>query len=299
MEWLNYHHLLYFWTVAREGGVTRAGEALQLSHPTISGQIRHLERSLGRRLFKKRGRGLELTEDGRLVYRYAEEIFQLGQELLAAVKGRPTGQPQRLVVGAADVVPKLVVRMLLEPLLRSADKLRLVCREDKTERLLAALASFDLDVVFTDTPLSPSTPVRAYNHLLGESEIGWFAVPDLAARLRRGFPRSLEGAPILAPTDNTQLRRTIDQWLDRLGIRARIVAEFEDSALLKAFGQDALGAFPAPLAIERMLRRQFDVERVGRSEGVKERYFAISAERRLHDPAVVAIFEAARRRLPR
>lgn len=294
MEWLNYHHLLYFFITAREGGVTRASEVLHLSHPTISGQIRMLERSLGEKLFKKKGRGLELTEVGRHVFHYAEEIFTLGRELQESVKGRPTGQPVRLVVGVADVVPKLIVRRLLEPALARIQDLRLVVRDDKSAALIAAIASFEVDVVITDAPLPPGSLVRAFNHELGSSATALYAAPSLARSLRRRFPKALDGAPFLLPTSGTQLRRSLDQWLDRHGIRPKVVAEIEDSALLKTFGKDGLGVFPAPIAIEKEIADRYRCVRVGLLDGVRERFFAISPEKRLKNEGVVAVLEAAR-----
>lgn len=293
MQWLNYHHLLYFWVAAREGGIARASTKLRLAHPTVSGQIKALEQALGEKLFVRVGRGLALTEMGRVVFRYADEIFSLGRELVDTVQGRPTGRPMRLAVGIADVVPKLIARRLLEPALHLGEPVHIVCREDRPERLLAELSLHSLDVILTDAP-APSVGVRAYSHLLGESGVSFFAVARLARRFRNGFPRSLEGAPMLLPTENTSLRRSLDQWLETHGVRPRIVAEFEDSALLAVFGQDGVGIFPAASAIEEVVRRQFKVELVGPAQGVRERFYALSVERRLKHPAVVAISEAAR-----
>ena len=294
MEWLNYHHLLYFWVAARDGGVSRASEALHLTHSTISGQLRQLEKSLGTKLFSRKGRGLELTEAGRLVYRYADEIFALGKELQDAVRGRPTGNRIRLVVGIADVMPKLVVRSLLKPALKSGHEVRVVCREDKAERLFADLAAFELDVILTDAPLPPGIPLRAFNHLLGECAVGVFGTSNLAKRYRKGFPGSLSGAPFLMPTENTQLRRSLDQWFDANEIKPSIEGEFEDSALLKVFGQEGIGLFAAPVAIAKEIERQYDVEFVGELPEIKERFFAISPEKRHKNPAVVALCETAR-----
>ncbi|MCW5889125.1 MAG: LysR family transcriptional regulator [bacterium] len=294
MEWLNYHHLLYFWLAAREGGVTRASEELRLSQSTVSAQIRLLESALGDRLFVRRGRRLELTELGRLVYRYAEEIFGLGRELLDAVKGRPTGRPTPFVVGVADVVPKLMAHRLLAPALQVEPPVHLVCREGKPSELLAALALHRLDLVLADAPVGPGIEVKAYDHLLGESPIEVWAAPALAASLRRRFPRSLDGAPMLLPTVGTQLRRSLDQWFDEVGVRPVVAAEIEDSALLKVFGAEGRGAFPVCAAIGREVRRQFRVARVGVAGTVRERYYAISIERRLTHPAVVALSRAAR-----
>jgi LysR family transcriptional activator of nhaA len=294
MEWLNYHHLLYFWLVAREGGVARAAARLRLAHPTVSGQVHALEDALGEKLLEREGRKLVLTEMGRVVFGYAEEIFGLGRELLDVVKGRPTGKPLRLLVGVDDAVPKMVVKRLLDPARALAQPVRLLCREDKAERLVADLAAGGLDVVLTDAPLSPAGRARAFNHLLGQSDVTLFAAPALAARYRRGFPASLDGAPMLLPAEDTALRRSLDAWLDARRLRPRVEAEFDDSALLNAFGQDGVGVFPAASAIEAEVRRQYEVEVVGRIPEVRESFYAISAERRLRHPAVVAISEGAR-----
>ena len=297
MEWLNYHHLLYFWMVAREGGMAKAAARLRLSHPTVSGQVRALEEALGEKLFVKAGRRLVLTDVGQLVYGYADEIFSLGRELLDTVKGRPTGRPQRLVVGIAEIVPKLIAKRLLDPARALSPQVLLVCREDKTERLFGELAAHELDVVLSDTPLPPGSGVRAYNHLLGECGVTIFARKDLAARHREGFPRSLDGAPMLLPTGSTSVRRSLDQWFDERGVRPALVAEFDDSALLKVFGQDGMGLFPSPTAIEQEVCQQYGVVRVGRIAEVRERFYALSGERRIRHPAVSAICDAAREEL--
>jgi LysR family transcriptional regulator, transcriptional activator of nhaA len=297
MQWLNYHHLLYFWMVAREGSVVKAASELNLTQPTVSGQIKALEQALGEQLFVREGRGLVLSEVGRLVYRYAEEIFGLGRELLNTLNDRPTGRPVRLVVGIADVLPKFVVRRLLEPALALEAPLHLVCREDKTERLLGDLSIHELDLVLADTPMPPGTSVKAFNHLLGESAIGWFASKPLAAKLRRRFPQSLSEAPMLLPTSNTVVRRSLDQWFDSHGIRPHVLGEFEDSALMTVFGENGAAVFPGPLVVEADIIRQHDVAVVGRTNEVRERYYAISVEKKLRHPAVVAISDAARLKL--
>ena len=297
MEWLNYHHLLYFWVVACHGSVTRAAAELRLAQSTVSTQLRTLEEVLGEKLFARTGRRLVLTDVGRLVFRYADEIFGLGRELLETVKGRPTGQPMRLTVGIADAVPKLIAYRFLGPALTGAEPVRIICREDKPDRLLAQLAVHGLDLVLSDAPIGPTTKVRAFNHLLGECGVTFFAAPALARTCRRGFPRSLGGAPMLLPTDNTALRRSLDDWFESEDIRPRVASEFEDSALLMAFGQAGMGLFPAPSAIERQVRSQYGVVVVGRLDTVRERFYAISGERRLKHPAVVAISEAARQRV--
>ena len=297
MEWLNYHHLLYFWTVANEGSIARACEKLLLAQPTISGQLRALERSLGDKLFARSGRGLVLTETGQTVYRYADEIFSLGKELADTLKGRPTGRPLRLRVGVADVLPKIVSYRLLEPALHLTEPVQIICREGKPDRLLAELSLHGLDIVLTDAPVGPSVKVRAFSHLLGECGVSIVAAAELAKRLRKRFPQSLDGAPFLLPTDNTVLRRSLDQWFEAKGIRPVIRAECEDSALLKAFGQDGIGAFSVPSVVEKEVCRQYRVNPIGRVEEVKERFFAISVERKLKHPAVVAISDAARQKL--
>lgn len=294
MEWLNYHHLLYFWVVAREGGLGPAGKVLRLSHPTLSAQVKALEDRLGEKLFTKVGRRLVLTETGRVVYRYADEIFSLGREMLDAVSGRPVGQPLRLVVGVADSVPKLVVRRLLQPALTLPDPVRLVCREDTTERLLADLALHSLDLVISDASVPPGSSIRAFHHLLGETGVTFFATKALATAYRRGFPGSLDGAPMLLPLESLTLRRALNPWFERQGVKPRVVAEFEDSALMKAFGNDGIGIFPAPTVIEREMLAANGLEVVGRCDDVRERFYAISVERRLKNPAVVAILDSAR-----
>lgn len=294
MEWLNYHHLLYFWIVAREGGLVPAGKVLRLSHPTLSAQIHSLEDQLGEKLFTKVGRKLALTEMGRLVFRYADEIFTLGREMVDTVRGRATGQPMRLDVGVVDVVPKLVVRRLLQPALGLSEPVRLLCQEGNFEELLANLALHSLDIVISDTPVPSGSSIRAFNHLLGEAPVSFFGTRPLAKMYKPNFPASLDGAPMLLPFESLTLRRSLNQWFDRLRIKPRIVAEFQDSALLNVFGGDGLGLFAAPSVVEREVIAQHGVEFLGRVDEVRERFYAISVERRLKHPAVVAISDAAR-----
>jgi len=295
MEWLNYHHLLYFWTVVREGGVSRAAEKLSLAQPTISAQVKLLEASIGETLFVRQGRHLVLTDGGRLVYRYADEIFGIGRELLQTLKGRPSGgRAVPLTVGVANAVPKLIVQRLLQPAISAVDTFHLVCREDSTEVLLGELATHALDVVIADVPAPPHVRVKVFNHLLGESDTTFFAGARLALALRRRFPQSLEGTPMFLPTPHTALRRSLDQWFEAEELHPRIVGEFDDSALMKAFGQAGDAVFPAPTAIARELTRQYRVRSVGRVAAVRERYYAISAERRLKHPGVLAINTAAK-----
>lgn len=292
---INYDHLLYFYMTAKEGGIARAAEALHLSHPTISGQIRVLERSLGEKLFQRAGRRLAMTEMGRVVYRYAEEIFGLGNEMIDTIRGRPTGGPARVAVGIADVLPKMVVRHLLDPAVRMPEEVRLVCLEDKPARLFADLAAHSLDVVLTDAPIGSESGIRAYNHFLGECGVVILGAAKLARKFHAKFPESLDDAPFLAPAEGAAARRVLDAWFESKKIRPRIVGEFQDSALLKAFAQEGLGLFAAPRVIEEEVCRQYRVRRVGFARGVKERFYAVSVERRLRHPAVIAISEGARR----
>lgn len=294
MEWLNYHHLLYFWVVAREGGIVPAGRVLRLSHPTISTQIHALEDALGEKLFVKVGRKLQLTEMGHIVFRYADEIFALGREMVDTVRGRASGAPQRLAIGVADVVPKLIVRRLLEPALAAPEPARLVCHEASHDELLAELALHRLHLVISDSPVPSGSPIRAFNHLLGETAVSFFGSRSLVDKYRRGFPHSLSGAPFLLPLESLPLRRSLNLWFERHGIEPHVVAEFEDSALFKVFGADGVGLFPAPAAVEAEVIRQYGVKRLARLDGVRERFYAITAERRLTHPAVKLISESAR-----
>jgi LysR family transcriptional activator of nhaA len=298
MEWLNYHHLLYFWVVAREGSIAGATRKLNLTQPTISAQLRQLEESLGEKLFEKAGRGLVLTESGRIALRYADEIFALGRELRDTLRDRPTGKPVRVTIGIADVVPKLVAYRVLRPAFSPAMEIEMVCREASSEVLLALLGQHEVDLVITDAP-APTTnsgaPLRAYNHLLGESGTTFFAAPSLAASVKKGFPRSLDGAPLLLPGHGTQIRRALELWLDATGIAPRRMGEFDDLALMTAFGRAGTGIFPAPTAIEHEIETQDHVRVVGRLPEVKERFYAVSAERKIKNPVVSAITSAARR----
>jgi LysR family transcriptional regulator, transcriptional activator of nhaA len=297
MEWLNYHHLLYFWTVAREGSIVRACDKLLVAQPTISGQIKMLEDSLGEKLFVKSGRGLALTEVGRVVYRYAEEIFGLGRELQDVLKGRPRGRPLRLVAGISDLLPKFIAYRILQPALSMPEPVHLVCHEDASERLLVDLIEHKLDVVLSDAPLSPGVRVKAYSHLLGSCPAALFACGALTRAYRKNFPACLDGAPFLLPMEGSGLRRSLDHWFDSLRIRPRIVGEFKDSALMKTFGEAGAGIFAAPLVIEKEVRAHYSVTRIGLLSSVVERFYAISVERRIKHPAVLKISEQAREEL--
>lgn len=295
MEWLNYHHLFYFWTVVRTGSITKACEELRLAPPTVSTQLRSLEEQLGEKLLKRSGRNLVPTEVGLAVYRRAEEIFSIGREILDTVKRRPTSRPLRLVVGIDDVVPKEIVRRLIEPAMHLEVPTRLVCHEASLERLVAELALHEVDVVLSDAPVTPTLNLRLYNHHLGDCGVVWMAAPELAKQYGRGFPKSLNGAPVLLPTDDTAIRRRLDQWFAGFGIEPKLVAEFEDYALLRVFGHTGAGIFPVPSMLESQFRKHDNVRRIGVAKDVFGHFYAISAERKLGHPGVIAICEAARR----
>jgi LysR family transcriptional activator of nhaA len=292
MERLNYQHLFYFWNVAREGSVTRASEKLGLAQPTVSGQIAVLESSIGAQLFRKEGRKLVMTETGRTVFNYADEIFSLGRELGSALKNRAAAVSVRLSVGVSNALPKLVVYRLLAPALAAHNQV--VCHEDKTERLLSELPVHGVDLVLSDWPATGISDARIYNHPIGECGVAAFAVPELRRRYRKNFPRCLDGAPLLLPTPNTALRRSLDQWLDANNLFPKIVAEVEDSALLKTFGTGGVGVFMAPTAVRAQVEQQYGVEYIATLDGVSERFYAITAQRKIKHEGVAAILESAR-----
>lgn len=297
MKQLNYQHLLYFWTVAREGTITKACKLLYVTQPTISAQLRSLEREAGAKLFDRVGRHLVLTATGHTVYRYAEEIFSLGRELQDTLSGNPPEHGRRLVVGVADVLPRIIVYRLLEPVLKLAEPVRLVCHDDKTELLLARLAINEVDVVLSDVPASPFVKVRAFNHLLGECPVSIMGSTALVGKYRRGFPGSLNGAPFLLPMEGSSLRRSLDQWFNSEGIRPLVRGEFGDCDLFEVFGSAGAGLFAIPTIVEDSVQQQYRVRLLGRIASIKERFFAISVERRLKHAAVVAITDAARQQL--
>ena len=291
---INYKHLHYFWVVAKQGGVARASERLHLTPQTISGQISLLEDKLGEALFTKVGRNLELTETGRLVLSYADEIFSLGTELEEALHNLPVDRPMVFKVGVAEVVPKTIAYRLLAPAMELPDPVRIVCKENSLDNLLGELALHRIDMVIADGPIPPGLNVRGYNHFLGESGISFLAVPKLAGKLRRDFPQSLNGSPILIPSEINIVQARLLKWLDGLHIHPRIIGEFDDSALMKVFGQAGAGIFVAPTAIVDEVAKHYGAQIIGDTEEVREQFYAISIERRLSHPAVVAITETAR-----
>jgi LysR family transcriptional activator of nhaA len=297
MEWLNYHHLYYFWTVMKEGSITAASNKLSLAQSTVSAQLSKLEENLGAKLFRRVGRNIEPTDMGHLVYRYADEIFTLGREMMDSLHGRPMAGPLSLKVGIVDVIPKLVARKLLEPAGKLPEKVRLICHEGKDEQLLADLALHKLDVVLTDTPLRSSLSIKAYNHLLGECGVSFFGVEKLAIPLQNNFPYSLDKAPMLLPMAMSASRGVLDQWFERIGVHPVIVGEFDDNALVKVFGQAGEGIFMAPSVIEKEVEQQYQVQVIGRTNKIREKFYAISVERIIKHPAVAAISEAAQQQL--
>lgn len=297
MEWLNYHHLFYFWTVMREGSITAASAKLSLAQSTVSAQLSRFENNLGVKLFKRVGRNIEPTEIGHLVFRYADEIFSLGREMMDSIRGRPVAGPLSLKVGIVDVIPKLVARKLLEPARKLPEKVRLLCHEGKDEQLLAELALHNLDVVLTDTPLRSNLSIKAYSHLLGECGVSFFGVEKLAKPLRGNFPHSLDKAPMLLPMPMSTSRGMLDQWFEILGVHPVIVGEFDDNALVKVFGQSGDGIFMVPTVIEKEVELQYQVRVVGRTNKIRTKFYAISVERIIRHPAVVAISEAAKEKL--
>lgn len=293
MEWVNYQHLLYFYTVAKEGSLARASSVLRLALSTISKQIHQLENVLGHSLFEKSGRRLVLTDSGRIAFHYAEEIFGLGREMMDTFRDRPIGKPIRIIVGIADVVPKLIAERVLMPLLSLPTPVRMVCKEGKPDQLLLSLAMHELDVVLMDAPANMTVKVRAFSHLIGESTVSFFGSPELSQKFGLYFPASFSTAPVILPTDNTVLRRSLDQWFDEQGVHPLIVGEFEDSALLSAFGCRGVGLFPAATTISKDIVSQYGVVHMGVASGVYERLYAITVERKIKHPAVVALFETA------
>lgn len=294
---LNLKHLHYFWSVASKGSVTKAAETLYLTPQTISGQLRHLEDQVGGKLFDRDGRNLVLTETGRLVFSYADEMFRLGVELQDVLAGHDPGSALTLKVGVAMVVPKLLAYRVLEPVLQMNESVRLICHEAPLVDLLADLSVHKLDVVLADSPLNPTINVRAYNHVLGESGISFFATPDQVEALRTDFPVNLDGTPMLMPSGGSTLRRDLEAWFERHNINPIVVAEFDDRALMKAFGERGTGVFTSPSAVEQDVLNKYGVNTIGRTQELTERYYLISAERRIKHPAVSAITEAARNEL--
>ena len=293
---LNYKHLNYFRTVAKTGAINKAAEKLHLAPQTLSGQISTFEARMGVTLFRRSGRRLELTDAGRTALTYADEIFHIGAELEEALQNRLAARVHPFRVGIADVVPKSIAYQLLAPALTLPDPVKLVCKEDRLEQLAAELAIHRLDMVLADRPLPPTMDIKGYSHPLGECGIAFLAARTVAQTLEQDFPANLQAAPLLIPGEDSALRVPLLRWLERRGIQPTIVGEFDDSALMSAFGQAGAGVFPVPLTTSQQVMQQYDVVEVGQTQDIRERFFAISVERRLSHPAVLAVSEAARLR---
>ena len=288
-DWLKYHHLRYFWMVAHEGGLRRAAEKLNVSAPSISTQIRELEETLGEKLFRRSGRGNVLTDAGQVALRYADEIFSLGREMSDALKQKPTTKALRLHVGVADSFPKLVTQQMLEPVFALPQVVHVICREGKVEDLLGQLVAHRLDVVLADEPAPGSLKAKVFNHPLGECGVTFCATARLASALRKGFPRSLHQAPALLPTESTGMRRSLERWFKSLAIEPRIVAEFEDAALMKVMAADGRGFIPVPTVVAHEAVDRFSLRIIGDTDKCRDQFFAITADRRIEHPAVVAL----------
>ncbi|MEW8691406.1 MAG: transcriptional activator NhaR [Candidatus Thiodiazotropha endolucinida] len=294
---INYKHLHYFWAVAREGGVARASERLHLTPQTISGQLSLLEEYIGMALFTRVGRNLELTETGRLVLSYADEIFSLGSELEEVIHHQPDGRPQLFRVGVVDVLPKSIAHRILKPALETPEPVRMTCREESLDTLLAELAVHRLDLVLADRPIPSTVSTRGFSHKLGACPVSFFATEELSKQLTGDFPRCLDGAPLLLPSSGNELRSSIDRWLDKYRLHPRMIAEFDDSALMKAFGQEGAGVFIAPAAIEEEVEWQYQVSAIGRADEIRERFYAISVERKITHPVITILLDTARESL--
>lgn len=293
MEWLNYHHLRYFWTVARKGGVRKAAEELHVSQPSISAQLRLLEESLGQKLFRRSGRNLVLTETGQLVLNYADEIFSAGRELMNAVKQRPGKHPVRVNIGLTDAFPKLIAFQILRAAFRFEAAVHMICREGEIGPLVSHLQAHRLDIVLADEPASSTLKAKTFNHKLGRSGVTFCAVPPLAATLRRNFPKSLDGAPALLPTQNMGMRAALETWFDSKGIRPRVVGEFEDSALMEVCSTGGRGFTAVHTVVDRAALKHYGLRVIARVDECGTDFYAITAERRVKHPAAVAITEHA------
>ena len=293
VEWLNYHHLRYFWTVARKGGVRKAAEELHVSQPSISAQLRLLEHALGEKLFQRTGRNLTLTDAGHIVLSYADEIFAAGRELMSAVKQRPGKRPLRLNIGLTDAFPKLIAFEIFQGAFRSSEPVHIVCREGEIGPLVNRLQAHRLDIVLADEPASSTLKAKTFNHRLGRSGITFCSRPALATKLRRNFPQSLNGSPALLPTENMGMRIALETWFDTHGIRPRVVGEFEDSALMEVCSSGGRGFTAIHTVVERMALKHYGLKVIARVADCGSDFYAITTERRLKHPGAVSITEHA------
>jgi len=294
MRHLNYSHLHYFWTVAREGSIARASQSLHLTPQTISGQLKLLDEAVGQALFNRVGRRLVLSDMGKLVFEYADEIFAVGAELASVVRGNHANGPKSLAVGIVNSMPKLIAERIIAPAITAEEPIRVRCHEASLEQLLSELAVHKLDLVLSDQPVPDGLNLKAYNHRLGASGLSFFAQRRQARRYRGKFPDSLNEAPMLLPSPNSALRRRLDDWFENHQLSPRIVGEFDDSALLKAFGEAGAGVFAGPSVIEEEICRMYRTSVIGQTDEIRERFYAISPERRLKHTAVVLVTDIAR-----
>jgi LysR family transcriptional activator of nhaA len=290
MESTNYNHLFYFWTVARHGSISGASSELHLSQPTISEQMRKLEESLGVKLFERAGRGIRLSEAGSVAFRHAEEIFRTGRDLRTALSQLDANMPPRVAVGLVRSMPELVAYKFLAPAL-CGDPVRLLCVQDRSENLIARLALRQLDLILSDAPIAATANIKVFNHRLCSSGIS-FMTAQKASRKHR-FPQLLDGTPFLMPESNTPLHNSLKSWFDRQGIHPAIVGEFSGGALMKIFGQEGIGAFAVPTIVEREVRAQYKVTTAGRTAEITSQFYAVTADRRVRHPAIVAVMKAA------
>lgn len=297
MRHLNYNHLQYFWTVAKEGSITKATTVLHLTSQTISGQLKLLEDSIGEALFSRVGRGLVLTETGHLVFQYADEIFSLGAELSSKMRSGDIGVPEGLKVGVINSIPKLIAFKILRPALETEQPLRLVCKEGKLEDLLGELAVHQLDIVISDSPIPLGFNVKAYSHAIGDSSLAFFCAGEDAKKYSADFPKSLHKAPMLLPTNNNPVRRSLEDWFEQNDISPLVIAEVEDSALMKVFGGQGTGVFPGPDVMRKEIEEMYGVSKIGATGSVLENYYMISPERKLKHPIVLQLIESARENL--
>ena len=293
MQNLNYKHLHYFWVVTRSGGVAKAGERLHVTPQSISGQIKLLELAIGATLWRRAGRKLELTDTGHLVFDYADRLFAVGEELMEALRERPGHGTQTFRVGVTGAVVKVVAYRLIEPVLKLPNSPRLACREGRFSELLSLLAVHQLDLVISDRPMHASMNVRGFSHRLASGGVTFLATEPLATALRTGFPQSLEQAPMLLPGGDSALRARLLDWFDRLRVRPKVVGDFDDTAVMKAFGQAGAGVFPMPTMVAAETAAQYHVMPVGQTNEVLHEVYGISTERRTTNPTVIAIREAA------
>jgi len=293
MQQLNYHHLYYFFVTAREGSIMRAAELLHLTPQTVSGQISTFEDYLGKKLFDRKGKRLILNQQGQYVYSYAEDIFSLGAELLQNLKQQEPGSQLLFTIGVTDIIPKVLAFDLFKTCLDHEENLKLVCKEGDLDSLLVDLALNKIDIIFSDQPLPPGANVKAYNHFVGETGMTFFADPSLSKKMQGEFPQSLDKFPMLLPGEKSTQRVELTAWFDRLNIVPDIVAEFEDSALMKLFGQSGYGVFCAPSPIAEHVAEQYQVDVIGASSEITEDFYLISPERKLKHPAALHLFEFA------